>query len=153
MKRLRRLTAIITVWACVFGSLSLQGLREETSAMDTEFKNSVEATRDGSQINLTWAAKDNATAYEVMRSSGRYSEWTKVADVTDTSYSQEVDSVYKYYYKVVAKNGDETIETSNIAGMDIRNEYLTTKSLLRPQNNPAVIVEPDLEIPGRVARP
>ena len=119
MKRLRRLTAIITVWACVFGSLSLQGLREETSAMDTEFKNSVEATRDGSQINLTWAAKDNATAYEVMRSSGRYSEWTKVADVTDTSYSQEVDSVYKYYYKVVAKNGDATIETSNIAGMDI----------------------------------
>ena len=33
------------------------------------------------------------------------------------------------------------------------NEYFTANSLLNPHARPAVIVEPDLEIPGRVAIP
>ena len=119
MKTMKRVTAIVMTWALVISSL-VGIASKETEAVEKQFKESVEVARDGNTLTLNWTAKSDADEYDVLRSSGAYSEYTKVATVTSTQYSEtESDSVYKYYFKIAAKKNGQVIETSDVASMDL----------------------------------
>ncbi len=115
---MKRITAIIMAWAMVISSLV--GITDrEAKAVETEFKYSVEITRDGNKVILQWNEKESADAYEVWRSCGAYSTFEKVSTVTTTEYAEEEsDSVYKYYFRIVAKKNNQEIETSDVVSLD-----------------------------------
>ena len=117
-KTMKRITAMIMAWIMVISSFV--GITDrEAKAVEKEFKYSVEITRDGNTLKLQWNEKENADNYEVWKSCGAYSNFEKVSTVTTTNYTEEEsDSVYKYYFRIVAKNNNQEIETSDVVSMD-----------------------------------
>ena len=115
---MKRITAMIMAWIMVISSFV--GITDrEAKAVEKEFKYSVEITRDGNTLKLQWNEKENADNYEVWKSCGAYSNFEKVSTVTTTNYTEEEsDSVYKYYFRIVAKNNNQEIETSDVVSMD-----------------------------------
>lgn len=73
-------------------------------------------------ITVSWDAAQYATSYDVYRSTGKYSEYTKIGTTDTNSYKDTVtDSVYKYYYKVVSVNADDLeSELSDAIALDIK---------------------------------
>lgn len=80
----------------------------------------VNIAADGDNITLSWDAVNNASGYNIYRSTGKYSDFTYYAETEETTFADKVPGEkYKYYYKVAAKNADgiET-ELSDDVSMD-----------------------------------
>lgn len=73
-------------------------------------------------ITISWNKTEYATSYIVYRSTGKYSEYTKIGTTDTNSYKDTVtDSVYNYYYKVVSVNADDLeSEQSEAIALDIK---------------------------------
>jgi PKD repeat protein len=86
----------------------------------------LDGTRDSSKVDLTWSAPDNGgsdiTAYEILRGTSPGSE-TQIGTVggDKTQYEDATvnSSVDKYYYEVVALNGQGDGPPSNEVGLQV----------------------------------
>ncbi len=94
----------------------------------------------GKDITVSWEKAQYATSYIVYRSTGKYSEYTKIGTTDTNSYKDTVtDSVYNYYYKVVAVNADDLeSEQSEAVALDIK-LFGDTINLYSPTDDVSVI--------------
>lgn len=94
----------------------------------------------GKEITVSWEKAEYATSYIVYRSTGKYSEYTKVGTTDTNSYKDTVtDSVYNYYYKVVSVNADDLeSEQSEAMALDIK-LFGDTINLYSPTDDVSVI--------------
>lgn len=94
----------------------------------------------GKDITVSWEKAEYATSYIVYRSTGKYSEYTKVGTTDTNSYKDTVtDSVYNYYYKVVSVNADDLeSEQSEAMALDIK-LFGDTINLYSPTDDVSVI--------------
>lgn len=94
----------------------------------------------GKEITVSWEKAQYATSYIVYRSTGKYSEYTKIGTTDTNSYKDTVtDSVYNYYYKVVAVNADDLeSEQSEAVALDIK-LFGDTINLYSPTDDVSVI--------------
>lgn len=94
----------------------------------------------GKEITVSWEKAQYATSYVVYRSTGKYSEYTKVGTTDTNSYQDTVtDSVYNYYYKVVSVNADGLeSEQSEAIALDIK-LFGDTINLYSPTDDVSVI--------------
>ncbi|MCI8956704.1 MAG: hypothetical protein HFG29_06915 [Eubacterium sp.] len=91
-------------------------------------------------ITVSWDEAQYATSYIVYRSTGKYSEYTKVGTTDTNSYKDTVkDSVYNYYYKIVSVNADDLeSEQSEAVSLDIK-LFGDTINLYSPTDDVSVI--------------
>lgn len=92
------------------------------------------------EITVSWEKAQYATSYVVYRSTGKYSEYTKVGTTDTNSYKDTVtDSVYNYYYKVASVNADALeSEQSEAMALDIK-LFGDTIHLYSPTDDVSVI--------------
>lgn len=94
----------------------------------------------GKDITVSWEKAQYAASYIVYRSTGKYSEYTKVGTTDTNSYKDTVtDSVYNYYYKIVSVNADDLeSEQSEAVALDIK-LFGDTINLYSPTDDVSVI--------------
>lgn len=94
----------------------------------------------GKDITVSWEKAQYAASYIVYRSTGKYSEYTKVGTTDTNSYKDTVtDSVYNYYYKIVSVNADGLeSEQSEAVALDIK-LFGDTINLYSPTDDVSVI--------------
>ena len=94
----------------------------------------------GKEITVSWEKAQYAASYIVYRSTGKYSEYTKVGTTDTNSYKDTVtDSVYNYYYKIVSVNADDLeSEQSEAMALDIK-LFGDTINLYSPTDDVSVI--------------
>lgn len=94
----------------------------------------------GKDITVSWEKAQYATSYVVYRSTGKYSEYTKVGTTDTNSYKDTVtDSVYNYYYKVASVNADDLeSDQSEVVALDIK-LFGDTINLYSPTDDVSVI--------------
>jgi N-acetylneuraminic acid mutarotase len=104
---------------------------EAYTAVSTITAPTLTATAGDSQVNLSWTAVDNASSYNVYRSTTSGGPYTKIATgVTGTTYNDtDVTNGTTYYYVVTAVNSSGTESAySNEASATPKS---TGKALLR----------------------
>ena len=68
---------------------------------------------------LTWYASTYARGYSVLRSNTTSGPFEQIAEhLTETSYVDESSPFAIRYYKVIAKNGEGTMESANVVSSD-----------------------------------
>jgi len=93
---------------------------------------SVKAVNNGyTQIKLTWDEVPMADGYVIFRSTEEYGSYDTIADVTGTQYiDKKLKTDQKYYYKIVAYDGYEESDFSEIVS--------ATPKVLTPKMNKTV---------------
>ena len=68
---------------------------------------------------LTWTASTDARGYSVLRSTTLSGPFEQIAEhLTEMSYVDESSPFAIRYYKVIAKNGEGTMESANVVSSD-----------------------------------
>jgi len=82
----------------------------------------VKISAENQKVILQWDSIANADTYQILRATGRYSNFTPVAELSAESI-EYVDSpersVYDYYYKVLCTLTDGEVIESEVKSMDI----------------------------------
>lgn len=94
----------------------------------------------GKDITISWEKVQDDASYSVYRSTGKYSEYTKIGTTDKDSYKDTVtDSVYNYYYKVTSVNADDLeSEQSEAISLDIK-LFGNTINLYSPTDDVSII--------------
>jgi len=78
-------------------------------------------TYDDDSISLTWDSAESAKSYKVYKSNSRYGNYTEIATVNGTSYTDSMlgESKFANYYKVMAANDVDVSELSKPTSIEI----------------------------------
>lgn len=142
-KGISKFIAVILSLALVITSVSVYhdktNAKMRTSPM-AAVPTGLDIQHTGKDITVSWEKAEYATSYIVYRSTGKYSEYTKVGTTDTNSYKDTVtDSVYNYYYKVVSVNADDLeSEQSEAMALDIK-LFGDTINLYSPTDDVSVI--------------